>query len=86
VSAVAAVRGEVPTSGLHSPVDVALARAIVLARANRHADAARVFTEALATFAGPAAGWLLPVEPFLHPSAHRDLWAEALALVRVRAT
>jgi DNA-binding winged helix-turn-helix (wHTH) protein len=86
VSAVAAVRGEVPASGLHNPVDVALAQAIVLVRANRHADAARVFTDALAASAVPAAGWLLPVEPFLHPLEHRHLWAEALALVRVRAT
>jgi len=32
------------------------------------------------------AGWILPVEPFLNPLARRDVWSDALTMVRIRAT
>ena len=84
VSAAAALRGQLPPSS--SGVDAAIGRAIGLARGNRHADAARVSREALAQAPPGPAGWLLPVEPLLNPLAHREIWAETLALVRLRAT
>jgi hypothetical protein len=31
--------------------------------------------------AGPA-GWLLPVDPLLHVAAHREEWAQTLAMLR----
>jgi DNA-binding winged helix-turn-helix (wHTH) protein/Tfp pilus assembly protein PilF len=72
-------------TGLHR-MDAALSEAIVLARGNRHADAARVYREAVAQMPPGPAGWLLPVEPLLHPLAHREIWADALAMIRIRAT
>lgn len=84
VAAAAALRGEVPSNA--APIDRAIAQAIVLARNGRHPEAARVYHEALRTAPPGSAGWLLPVEPTLDPDAHPDAWAEALALVRVRAT
>jgi hypothetical protein len=34
---------------------------------------------------GPA-GWNLVVDPLLTPCAHRDAWAQTLAMLRDRAT
>jgi len=84
VSAAAALRGQPPPSS--SGIDAAIGRAIVLARGNRHADAARVSREAVAQAPPGPAGWLLPVESLLNPLAHREIWADTLALVRLRAT
>ena len=91
VSAAAALRGEVPGGPPKGgpyvrDMDVALARAIVLARGNRHADAAHTFRDVLAQRPPGPAGWILPVEPFLNPLARRDVWSDALTMVRVRAT
>jgi DNA-binding winged helix-turn-helix (wHTH) protein len=84
VAAAAAVRGEVRSSA--GPMDRALGEAIVLARSNRHQDAARVYREAVAGQPPGAAGWQLPVEPLLNPLGHAEEWADTLALIRVRAT
>jgi hypothetical protein len=67
-------------------MDKAVGHAIVLARSSRHGEAARVYREAVAQAPPGFAGWMLPVEPLLNPLAHRTIWSEALALVRVRAT
>ena len=67
-------------------IELAMGQAIVLARGNRHADAARVYREALAKARPGLAGWQLAVEPLLNPLGRRDLWADALALVRTRAS
>ena len=32
-----------------------------------------------------SAGWILPVDPLIHATAHPDAWAQTLALVRHRA-
>ena len=84
VSAMAALRGTVPASA--RGFDASIGQAIVLARGNRHADAARVFREGLAHTPPGAAGWLLPVEPVLNPRARGELWAEALKAIRARAS
>jgi DNA-binding winged helix-turn-helix (wHTH) protein len=98
IPATAALRGEVPSrppeaghdgppKGGHYGAEMATAtgHAIVLARGNRHADAARIYCDALVKTSG-SAGWQLPVEPLINPLAHRDVWTEALAIVRARAS
>jgi tetratricopeptide (TPR) repeat protein len=83
-AAEAALRADVPSSS--AAIDAAVGRAILLARANRHAEAARVYHDAVSQAPPGPAGWLLPVEPLLNPLEHRGIWAETLALVRLRAT
>ena len=83
-SASAALRGVLPDGC--KPIDAAVNRAIILARANRHAEAAKVYLEAVLKEPPGHAGWLLAVEPFLNPLAHGEIWAETRALIRLRAT
>jgi tetratricopeptide (TPR) repeat protein len=66
--------------------DAAIARAVALARGNRHADAARVYAEAIAAARVPSSGWILPVEPVLNAGARPDIWGRVLTLVQQRAT
>lgn len=68
-----------------SAVDAAMLRAAQLVLADAHAEAARLFDEALAGAAAGNAAWLLPIEPLLQVTAHPDIWARALARVRNRA-
>ena len=81
-----ALRATVGKKGGHDSLDAALGQAIVLARGNRNADAARVYAAAIAQAPRGSVGWLLPVEPLLHPLGHREIWDEALTMIRVRAT
>jgi len=67
-----------------STIDLALVQAIGLARAGRHRDAAHACIGALRQ-APPGAGWLLPAEPMLNPTARPDLWAPTFAILRTRA-
>ena len=67
-------------------LDPAMARAIGLARSGRHREAAAMYEEAVSSARTPNAGWILPVEPILHPAARPDVWTNALAIVRRRAT
>ena len=83
VATAAALHGTIPPSA--ALMDVALAQAIVFARAGQHADAARVYLTALRGEPQGSAGWMLSVEPTLNVGAHPDVWTEALALVRSRA-
>jgi DNA-binding winged helix-turn-helix (wHTH) protein/Flp pilus assembly protein TadD len=84
--ALAAVRRPIPVPQTGDPraVDTAIARAVVLARAGRHADAAVAYRHAVST-APPGAGWILPVEPLINVSAHPDIWSDVLAVIRPRA-
>ena len=66
-------------------VDLAMCRAVQLAFAGAHAEAARIVDEALASAPAGNAGWLLPLEPLLRVDAHVDVWAQALARLRTRA-
>jgi DNA-binding winged helix-turn-helix (wHTH) protein len=89
VFAAAAMRQELSSiPGRRDPrfADAAIAAAARLACDGRHADAARACCDALAAASSPRAGWILPVEPLLNPSAHPDIWAGVLATVCDRAT
>jgi DNA-binding winged helix-turn-helix (wHTH) protein/Tfp pilus assembly protein PilF len=72
-------------AGRPESVDAAFGHAIALAAAGKHADAAAVVDQAFAAAPPGNAGWLLPIEPMLQVSAHAELWAPALARLRVRA-
>ena len=78
-SSTSAVRGDA------MGVDPAIVQAAVLALAGKHDQAARLCGDALARAEPGPAGWLLPVEPLLNATAHRDVWADTLAMVRDRA-
>jgi DNA-binding winged helix-turn-helix (wHTH) protein len=65
--------------------ETAFVRAVALAVAGAHREAAHLVDDALAAAPPGNAGWLLPIEPMLNVSAHPDLWAPALARVRNRA-
>jgi DNA-binding winged helix-turn-helix (wHTH) protein len=75
--------GEAQTNA--SAVDTAIARAVALALAQQHEEAARNCEAALRQAPPGLAGWALPVDPLLHVGAHPEAWASALALVRARA-
>jgi tetratricopeptide (TPR) repeat protein len=66
-------------------VEAAVVQAAQLVVANDHTEAARVVDEALSGGAPGNAGWLLPIEPLLHVTAHPAVWARALARLRIRA-
>ena len=91
VPATAALRGEVlpgPPNGGHyaGNIDAAIGEAIVLAQRQRHAEAARAYLDGVSKAPPGSAGWQLPVEPTLNALAHREIWDDVLALIRVRAT
>jgi tetratricopeptide (TPR) repeat protein len=65
--------------------EMALCQAARLSVRGAHVDAARLIGDTLAGSAQSDAGWQLPVEPLLHVSAHADVWAQPLALLRQRA-
>jgi DNA-binding winged helix-turn-helix (wHTH) protein len=67
-------------------VDAAFVVAAAFVRSGNHAEAARLVDEALAVAPPGNAGWLLPIEPILHVTAHADIWAPALARLRTRAS
>ena len=67
-------------------VDAAIVRAAALALQGQHAAAAGLCAEALAHAEPGAAGWLLPADPLLHITAHRDVWASVLSILRDRAS
>jgi tetratricopeptide (TPR) repeat protein len=78
-------RDVAPSAGRSRSVDEAVGQAVALSIAGLHSDAASLVDEALANAPPGNAGWLLPVEPMLQVSAHADIWAPALARLRVRA-
>jgi DNA-binding winged helix-turn-helix (wHTH) protein len=63
----------------------AIGGAVALALAGKHADAATVVDAALAAAPAGNTGWLLPVEPLLHVTAHLHIWAPVLARLRTRS-
>ena len=66
-------------------VEAAMAEAVYEAVLGRHDHAARLVHEALAAAPPGSVAWALPVEPFLHVSAHHAMGAPALSLLRSRA-
>ena len=86
LSALDASEGASTISSAHSAsVDAALGRAVGLVLIGKHVDAASLVERALAAAPAGNAGWLLPVEPLLHVSAHLDAWGPALARLRTRS-
>jgi tetratricopeptide (TPR) repeat protein len=71
----------------HDPMSVesAFARAAHMVVRQAHDQAARLVGEALAAAADRRAGWLLPIEPLLHPAANPTIWAPVLTQLRNRA-
>jgi DNA-binding winged helix-turn-helix (wHTH) protein len=67
-------------------VDAAIVRAAALALEGNQARASHMCAEALAHAEAGPAGWILPVDPLLHVSAHPAEWAPALAILRDRAS
>ncbi len=67
-------------------MDGVIARAVALARGNRHRDAMQIYMDGLAASARPREGWILPVEPILQPLERGDIWAPVLQKIRQRAT
>jgi Tfp pilus assembly protein PilF len=67
-------------------VDAAMAKAVMLALERKHSEAAGVCGDALAHADPGSAGWLLPVEPLLYPTARPETWAQTLAILHDRAT
>jgi tetratricopeptide (TPR) repeat protein len=66
-------------------VDAAMVEAAVLALDGRHHDAAALWGDALVQAEPGSAGWLLPIDPLLHVTAHPEAWAQALATLHHRA-
>jgi len=66
-------------------VEGALVQAARLTVDGDHDSAAQLLDAALTNAPPGNAGWLLPVEPLLRVSAHRDIWAHVLAQLRNRA-
>ena len=73
-------------AALGTKVDDPVAQAVALALARQHDAAARLCGEMLALAEPGPAGWNLVVDPLLNPCAHRDVWAQTLAVLRDRAT
>ena len=69
-----------------NPVDATIINAAAIALGGNAIDAARVCGEAIAHTGSGCAGWVLPIDPLLQPTAHRDEWAQTLAMLRDRAT
>jgi DNA-binding winged helix-turn-helix (wHTH) protein len=68
-----------------APLDAALAQAVRQAWAGYPDRAAAVVQAMLSAVAPGSAGWQLPIEPMLNPSAHPPHWTPVLTLVRNRA-
>lgn len=68
-----------------SAVDVAMVLAAAAALLGRHAEAAALLDSALAEAPPGNAGWLIPIEPLLNPSARPDAWSRVLARLKNRA-
>jgi DNA-binding winged helix-turn-helix (wHTH) protein len=64
--------------------DIDLARAVTLALAGAHEEAAGVMDAALTAAPPGNAGWILPVEPLLNVRAHPGAWSRVLARLRAR--
>jgi DNA-binding winged helix-turn-helix (wHTH) protein/cytochrome c-type biogenesis protein CcmH/NrfG len=83
-SSATASRGRPPQSAPNI-VDVAMIKSAFLALDGKHTEAARVCGDALAQVEPGPAGWMIPVDPLLHATAHGDAWAQTLAALRDRA-
>ena len=85
LAAVSSVPAPPAHAGIVS-IDQAMAMAAQRVCAGQHSEAARAIETALDEAAAGSAGWLLPIEPLVHVSAHPHVWARALAQLRNRAS
>jgi tetratricopeptide (TPR) repeat protein len=83
-SSVTPSRGRLPHPAPNI-VDVAVIKSAALALDDKHPEAALVCGEALAQVEPGPAGWIIPVDPLLHATAHVDAWARTFAALRDRA-
>ena len=74
-----------PKSPDANNIDAAIVAAAICTRAGRPEAGARLCDAALADVGPGPAGWILPIEPSLHVTAHRDAWARTLATLADRA-
>jgi hypothetical protein len=84
----AAASGSLPAAPSRrdaSAVDASIVQATVLVLHGTHDEAALVCGEALRQAEPGQSGWLLPVEPLLHPTARPAIWAQTLATLLARA-
>ena len=82
----AVLRAQAPRAERTAPsVEQAIVQAAMLALRGNHTQAAQGCADALSQAVPGAAGWSLPLEPLLHATAHRDVWARALKIVHDRA-
>ena len=66
-------------------VDIAMAKAAVMADGGNFEGAIALVSDALLAAPEGNAGWLIPVDPLLNVHRHPDAWAPVLAKVRERA-
>lgn len=66
-------------------VDIAMAKAAVMAASGNLEVAVALVSDALLAAPEGNAGWLIPVDPLLNVHRHPDAWAPVLAKVRERA-
>jgi DNA-binding winged helix-turn-helix (wHTH) protein/tetratricopeptide (TPR) repeat protein len=76
---------ELPDAARGAPVDLAIARAALLAEAGRVEEGAALVADAIAPPDDPSAGWILPVEPLLNVLHAPAAWRVALAKLKARA-
>ncbi|MEQ1757345.1 MAG: transcriptional regulator [Vicinamibacterales bacterium] len=70
---------------LGAHVESAVVESIEDALAGRHVEAGQRVHAALLAAPPSSAGWTLPVEPLLNPTAHPVEWSRALATLRTRS-
>ena len=66
-------------------VDIAMARAALLVAAGDAHAAVALVSDAIDAAPPGNAGWLLAIEPLLDVQSAREIWAPALAKIRMRA-
>jgi hypothetical protein len=66
-------------------VETAIVEAALHALKGDHPQAAEVAYSALQRAHTGSAGWMVPVEPLLNISVHRDVWGPVTSLLRSRA-
>jgi hypothetical protein len=76
---------ETPKPPDANDIAAAIVTAAVYTRAGQPEAGAQICDAALAQVGPGPAGWILPIEPSLHVTAHRHAWARTLATLANRA-
>lgn len=75
-----------PGASSLSPIDAAMARAVIMDMLGDSVAAAALVAGALRSAPGGNAGWTLAVDPFLYIQRHPETWRAATAELRARTT